>query len=179
MSVVLEICFKIPSLQEIRVFSWNVLPVTVRSWLPTRAFFFFLTCEVGSDVVFSRVGVQLFGAQLMQLLRFAQPPLAQVPLLIMLDELLTAPWLLLLMPHLQHCHGLDLAHGEQQLQHCPHHDCCCGNLNRSGTQAGWSGQSRRLFSCSLYIPWWTGPCSTYNLLTWPTFPLSTYLPHPS
>ena len=61
-------------------------------------FFFFLTCEVGSDVVFSHVDVQLFWTQLMWLLRFTQPHLAQGPLLITLDELLMAPWLLLLMP---------------------------------------------------------------------------------
>lgn len=137
--------------------------------------FFFLMCEVGPNVVFS----QLFWTQLMRLLRFTQPHLAQGPLLSMLDELLTAPWLLLLMPHLQHCHCLYLPHGEQQLQHCPHHVYCCGNLSGSGTQAVWSGQSRWLFSCSLYIACWTGPCSTYILLTWLTFPLSTYLPHHS
>ena len=105
---------------------------------------FFLTCEVES--------VQLFWTQLMWLLRFTQPHLAQGPLLITLDELLMAPCLLLLMSRLQRCHCLDLAHGKQQLQHCPHHVYCCGNLSGSGTQAVWSGQSRWLFSCSLYIP---------------------------
>ena len=56
MSIVLEICFEIPSLQEISVFSWNVLPVTVRSWLPTRAFFFNMWGRI-SPVVLDTVNV--------------------------------------------------------------------------------------------------------------------------
>ena len=36
----------------------------------------------------------------------------------------------------------------------------------------WSGHSRWMFSCSLYIPCLTSACFTYTLLTWLTFLLT-------